>query len=171
LVERGNCHEIEARHGACRRRVCAGRKSGKCRHGRQPDQPTYYFDIFAGSGEVITKLVLSSNCCFETDNYSAIPHQCPVPSSVLAFLASSPLVVAFSAGGDVGTERLAGQSCRSPEWPEMKMLDKTEQSDRPNPNEKPENCYCSALPKGSGPCLRCYTRWVADRRLQSSPPR
>jgi hypothetical protein len=36
----------------------------------------------------------------------------------------------------------------------MKMLDKTEQSDRaPNPNEKPENCYCSALPKGSGLCL------------------
>ena len=34
------------------------------------------------------------------------------------------------------------------------MLDKTEQSDRtPNPNEKPESCYCSALPKGSGLCL------------------
>jgi hypothetical protein len=31
------------------------------------------------------------------------------------------------------------------------MLNKTEQSDRaPNPNEKPEDCYCSALPKGSG---------------------
>jgi hypothetical protein len=30
----------------------------------------------------------------------------------------------------------------------------TEQSNRtPNPNEKPEICYCSALPKGSGPCL------------------
>jgi hypothetical protein len=42
------------------------------------------------------------------------------------------------------------------------MLDKTEQSDRtPNPNEKPENCYCSALPKGSGLCLPCYTRWLA----------
>jgi hypothetical protein len=41
------------------------------------------------------------------------------------------------------------------------MLDKTEQSDRaPNPNEKPEDCYCSALPKGSGPCLPCYTRWL-----------
>ena len=51
------------------------------------------------------------------------------------------------------------------------MLDKTEQSDRPNPNEKPENCYCSALPKGSGPCLPCYTRWLADRKLRSSPPR
>src|SRR5215471_4706984 len=34
----------------------------------------------------------------------------------------------------------------------------------PNPNEKPENCYCSALPKGSGPCLPCYTRWLAGRR-------
>jgi hypothetical protein len=32
------------------------------------------------------------------------------------------------------------------------MLDKTEQSVRaPNPNEKPESCYCSALPNGSGP--------------------
>ena len=41
------------------------------------------------------------------------------------------------------------------------MLDKTEQSDPPNPNEKPENCYCSALPKGSGPCLPCFTRWLA----------
>src|SRR5262249_9171045 len=30
----------------------------------------YYFDIFAGSGEAITKLVLSSNSSFETDNYS-----------------------------------------------------------------------------------------------------
>jgi hypothetical protein len=44
---------------------------------------------------------------------------------------------------------------------EMKMLDKTEQSDRANPNEKPENCYCSALPKGSGLCLPCYTRWLS----------
>jgi hypothetical protein len=43
----------------------------------QPNQPTYYFDIHASSGEVITQLVLSSTidnpsgCCFETDNYSA----------------------------------------------------------------------------------------------------
>jgi hypothetical protein len=52
----------------------------------------------------------------------------------------------------------------------MKMLDKTEQSDRtPNPNEKPESCYCSALPKGSGPCLPCYTRWLAGVPLPSSP--
>ena len=29
----------------------------------------------------------------------------------------------------------------------------------PNPNEeRPENCYCSALPRGSGPCLPCYWR-------------
>jgi hypothetical protein len=42
------------------------------------------------------------------------------------------------------------------------MVDKTEQSDRtPNPNEKPEICYCSALPKGSDLCLPCYTRWLA----------
>jgi hypothetical protein len=47
----------------------------------------------------------------------------------------------------------------------MKMLDKTEQSDRaPIPNEKPESCYCPALPKGSGLCLPCYTRWLAARR-------
>jgi hypothetical protein len=47
----------------------------------------------------------------------------------------------------------------------MKMVDKTEQSDRaPNANEKPETCYCSALPKGSGLCLPCYTRWLADER-------
>jgi len=45
------------------------------------------------------------------------------------------------------------------------MLNKTEQSDRvPNPDEKPENCYCSALPKGSGLCLPCYTRWLAGER-------
>jgi hypothetical protein len=42
----------------------------------QPNQPTYYFNIHASSGEVITQLVLSSTidspsgCCFETDNYS-----------------------------------------------------------------------------------------------------
>jgi hypothetical protein len=48
---------------------------------------------------------------------------------------------------------------------EMKMLDKTEHSDEASsPNEKPENCYCSALPKGSGPCLSCYTRWLASGR-------
>ena len=45
------------------------------------------------------------------------------------------------------------------------MLDKAEQSDRASkPNEKPESCYCSALPKGSGLYLPCYTRWLADRR-------
>src|SRR5262249_16447085 len=26
---------------------------------------------------------------------------------------------------------------------------------------KPEICYCSALPKGSGLCLPCYTRWLS----------
>ena len=45
----------------------------------QPDQPTWYFDIHAGSGEAITKLVLSGNCCFETDNYSAISANVPAP--------------------------------------------------------------------------------------------
>jgi hypothetical protein len=40
---------------------------------------TIYFNIHADSGEAITKLVLSSNCCFETDNYSAIPSGVPGP--------------------------------------------------------------------------------------------
>jgi hypothetical protein len=41
------------------------------------------------------------------------------------------------------------------------MLNKTEQSDcAPNANEKQEDCYCSALPKGSL-CLGCYTRSLA----------
>jgi hypothetical protein len=39
------------------------------------NQVTDYFDIHADSGEAITKLVLNDGgtCCFETDNYSAIP--------------------------------------------------------------------------------------------------
>jgi hypothetical protein len=49
------------------------------------------------------------------------------------------------------------------------MLDKTEQSDQASsPNEKPESCYCSALPEGSGPCLPCYTRWLASRRSKGA---
>jgi hypothetical protein len=40
------------------------------------------------------------------------------------------------------------------------MLDKTEQSDRAsNPNEQPKSCYCSALPKGAGPCLPIRDGW------------
>jgi hypothetical protein len=52
------------------------------------------------------------------------------------------------------------------------MLNKTEQSDcAPNANEKQEDCYCSALPKGS-PCLPCYTRWLAGSpRLAQRPAR
>ena len=62
--------------------------------------------------------------------------------------------------------RIVAAAARLGQVAEMKMLDKPEQSDRvPNPsNEKPESCYCSALPKGSGLCLTCYTRWLADRR-------
>ena len=26
--------------------------------------------------------------------------------------------------------------------------------------ERSENCYCSALPSGSGPCLPCYGHWL-----------
>src|SRR5262249_21045816 len=52
---------------------------------------------------------------------------------------------------------------------ESNMLNKTEQSDRaPNANEKQEDCYCSALPKGSGLCLPCYTRWLRTHRTGPS---
>jgi hypothetical protein len=47
--------------------------------------PVYYFNIFAGSGQVITQLVLSSSsggCCFETDNYSAGNVPFPVPGPI-----------------------------------------------------------------------------------------
>jgi hypothetical protein len=48
------------------------------------------------------------------------------------------------------------------------MLNKTEQDGAPNEKGKPENCYCSALPKGSDLCLPCYTQWLRER---ASPPR
>jgi len=54
----------------------------------------YYFDIHADSREAITKLVLSSNCCFETDNYSAIP-----ASAVPAPIAGAGLPGLIFAGG------------------------------------------------------------------------
>jgi len=43
----------------------------------------------------------------------------------------------------------------------------------PNPNEeRPDNCYCSALPRGSGPCLPCYWRplRLAEASRQRSNP-
>jgi len=60
----------------------------------QPDQPTYYFDIHAAPEETITKLVLSSGCCFETDNYSAIPRSVPAPIAG----AGLPCLIFASAG-------------------------------------------------------------------------
>ena len=72
---------------------------------------------------------------------------------------------------DLGDRRVPSKQASAEFQAEMQMLDKTESDRAANPNEKPENCYCSALPKGSGLCLPCYTRWLADRRLQSSPPR
>ena len=42
-----------------------------------------------------------------------------------------------------------------------------------NPNEeRPEDCYCSALPRGSGPCLPCYVRQLrlAEASRQRSRP-
>jgi len=42
-----------------------------------------------------------------------------------------------------------------------------------NPNEEqPEDCYCSAFPRGSGPCLPCYVRLLrlAEASRQRSRP-
>jgi hypothetical protein len=50
------------------------------------------------------------------------------------------------------------------------MVHKTEQSDQAPNGEKPEICYCSALSKGSGPCLHCYTRWLATSAKTRSRP-
>jgi hypothetical protein len=48
------------------------------------------------------------------------------------------------------------------------MVQTTEQSDQAPNDEKPEICYCSALPKGSAPCLPCYARWLR-RSAQGAP--
>ena len=54
----------------------------------------------------------------------------------------------------------------------MKRVRKTDESDRAlKSNHKPENCYCSALPKGSGLCIPCYTRWLAAGARKESGPR
>jgi hypothetical protein len=53
----------------------------------------------------------------------------------------------------------------------MKMHDMIKHSDRTsNTNEKPESCYCSALPKGSGRKKMSFTHWGAYSRRQCSPP-
>jgi hypothetical protein len=78
-----------------------------------------------------------------------------------------PNAVYLDGVGHDGDSRNAGSSDGlrvAGEMAEMKMLDRIQQSDRPpNREEKPESCYCSALPKGSGLCLPCYTRWLAGR--------
>jgi hypothetical protein len=50
------------------------------------------------------------------------------------------------------------------------MVHKTDKSDQTPNDEKPEICYCSALPKGSGFCLPCYRRWLArSAKTRCSP--
>jgi hypothetical protein len=68
--------------------------------------PVSYFNIQAGTGESITQLVLSSTvdglggCCFETDNYSAIPNGV---SSVPGPIAGAGLPgLIFASGGLLG---------------------------------------------------------------------
>jgi hypothetical protein len=51
------------------------------------------------------------------------------------------------------------------------MVHKTEQSDQAPNDEKPEICYCSALPKGSAPCLPCYARWLRRSAQGGHPQR
>ena len=51
------------------------------------DVGPYYFDIHAGSGEAITKLVLSSNCCLRLTTTRRSPVVSPPPSLVLDFQA------------------------------------------------------------------------------------
>src|SRR5262245_32595682 len=56
-------------------------------------------------------------------------------------------------------EDCGGPSPSCPREAEIKVPNKSEQLDRAlNVNEKPDNCYCCALPKGSGLCLPCYTQ-------------
>src|SRR5215813_8808660 len=55
---------------------------------------TIYFDIHADPGEAITSLVFSSNCCFDSDNFSAIP-----ASSVPGPIAGAGLSGLILAGG------------------------------------------------------------------------
>jgi len=65
-------------------------------------------------------------------------------------------------------EPLPGLSLRSrrystplPKLPTMSTTPSKSHAPALDPtDERPESCYCSALPEGSGPCVPCYRRWL-----------
>jgi len=73
-----------------------------------------YTNIHANSGQAIAKLVLSDlnetglGCCFESDNYSAIPSSVPAPTAG----AGLPSLIFASFGSRLGlsAKRYAGRS-------------------------------------------------------------